>query len=117
MHLLQLKALLVTAPGAGFAKPPTGKRGRLGANRWFLVSLLLSGWLGAAACQETAAPAPPVVLPPVVPLPGPGRLVVSCDPGGCWDEFGVRYDRADAGVFVRVDGRSCLMTQGRMRCE
>jgi len=73
--------------------------------------------MDAVVAQETAAPNPPVALPPVVPLPGPGRLVVSCDPGGCWDEFGVRFDRADAGVFVRVDGRSCLMVKGRMHCE
>ena len=81
-----------------------------------LLILMLSGWLGQVASQETSRPAPPITLPPVVPLPGPGRLVVSCDPGGCWDEFGVRYDRADASVFVRVDGRSCLMIKGRMHC-
>jgi len=81
-----------------------------------LLILMLSGWLGHVASQETSRPTPPITLPPVVPLPGPGRLVVSCDPGGCWDEFGVRYDRADAGVFVRVDGRSCLMIKGRMHC-
>ncbi|MCW5643151.1 MAG: hypothetical protein KIT63_13715 [Rhodoferax sp.] len=64
---------------------------------------------------DAATPAP--VLPPVVPAPGPGMLIVSCDPGGCWDEYGMRYDRADAGVFVRRDGSSCLAVRGRMRCE
>ncbi len=82
-----------------------------------LASLLLSGWLGGASAQQSAKTVSPAALPPVVPVPGPGRLVVSCDPGGCWDEFGVRYDRADAGVFIGKDGRSCLMLKGRMHCE
>lgn len=69
----------------------------------------------ALSAALAAPPAP--ALPPVVPAPGPGMLVVSCDPGGCWDEFGVRYDRADAGVFIRRDGKSCLMRKQRMHCE
>lgn len=73
--------------------------------------------VGAALAQDTGKPAQPLPLPPVAPAPGPGRLVVSCDPGGCWDEFGVRYDRADAGVFIRKDGRSCIAVKGRMHCE
>jgi len=79
--------------------------------------LLLSGWLAGAAAQQPTAMPPPVAPPAVVPLPGPGRLVVSCDPGGCWDEFGMRYDRAGAGAFVRADGSSCLRIKGRMHCE
>jgi len=82
-----------------------------------LASLLLVGWPAGASAQQSAKPVPSVALPPVVPASGPGRLVVSCDAGGCWDEFGVRYDRADGGIFVRVDGRSCLMANGRMHCE
>ena len=82
-----------------------------------VVGLALVLGCGAAAAQQPAKESPPIVLPPVVPLPGPGRLIVSCDPGGCWDEFGVRYDRAGDGAFVRDDGTSCLMTKGRMHCE
>ena len=82
-----------------------------------IVVLLCSGWVMAAPAQESAKPSTSAAPPPVVPLPGPGSLVVSCDPGGCWDEFGVRYDRADPGVFVRVDGKSCVMSKGRMHCE
>ena len=73
-------------------------------------------WAGSAMAQEAPQP-PPLVLPPVVPASGPGRLVVSCDPGGCWDEFGGRYNRADSDVFIRDDGRSCLSIRGRMHCE
>jgi len=83
---------------------------------WFLFALMCAG-LENAASQERARAVPPAALPPVVPAPGPGMLIVSCDPGGCWDEVGVRYDRADAGVFVRRDGRSCLMIKRRMHCE
>ncbi|MCB1999828.1 MAG: hypothetical protein R3E92_00675 [Burkholderiaceae bacterium] len=81
-----------------------------------LPCLMVVSAQGAALAQR-APPVQPPQLPPVVPAPGPGMLVVSCDPGGCWDEFGMRYDRADAGVFIRRDGRSCLMVKGRMRCE
>lgn len=44
-------------------------------------------------------------------------LIVSCDPGGCWDENGVRYDAAGAGVFIRRDGKSCESIRGRMACK
>lgn len=44
-------------------------------------------------------------------------LIVGCDPGGCWDEFGVRYDRAGGGVFIRADGRECIDVRGRMACR
>jgi hypothetical protein len=44
-------------------------------------------------------------------------LIVSCDPGGCWDEFGVRYDRAGGGVFIRPDGHECTAVRGRMACR
>lgn len=84
---------------------------------WLCCWWCLLAAAGIATAQEAAKPVPPASLPAVVPAPGPGRLVVSCDPGGCWDEFGVRYDRADAGVFIRKDGRSCLAVEGRMRCE
>lgn len=80
------------------------------------LALALAFTIGVAMAQEPAKPVP-AVLPPVVPASGPGRLVVSCDPGGCWDEFGGRYDRADTDVFIRGDGRSCLLIRGRMHCE
>lgn len=98
------------------AESGLGRAGRTSRLAAIFAGLLLSGWMGGVVAQKAAESIPPVALPPVVPAPGPGRLVVSCDPGGCWDEFGVRYDRADATVFVRVDGRSCLMIKGRMHC-
>ncbi len=109
------------------------RRTEAGVVRWrsaVLPGLLVLAGQGVAVAQLPTAPPPadgtpaeslpadaPLQLPPVVPAPGPGMLIVSCDPGGCWDEFGMRYDRADAGVFIRRDGRSCLMVKGRMRCE
>ncbi len=84
-----------------------------------VLGMLVCG-TGVALAQQpdpTERPAEAPALPPVVPAPGPGMLVVSCDPGGCWDEFGMRYDRADAGVFIRRDGSSCIMHKGRMHCE
>ncbi|MEO8546678.1 MAG: hypothetical protein ABI434_24040 [Burkholderiaceae bacterium] len=44
-------------------------------------------------------------------------LIVSCDPGGCWDEFGTRYDRAGDGVFIRPDGHECRVERGRFHCK
>lgn len=44
-------------------------------------------------------------------------LIVGCDPGGCWDEFGVRYNRAGGGVFIRPDGHECTDVRGRMACR
>lgn len=80
------------------------------------LTLTLTLTFGVAMAQDAAKPLP-LVLPPVVPASGPGRLVVSCDPGGCWDEFGGRYDRADTDVFIRGDGKGCLLIRGRMHCE
>lgn len=85
--------------------------------RLHAIALCLFLAVGGAAAQQPARPLPPPTLPPVIPLPGPGMLVVSCDPGGCWDEFGGRYDRAGGGAFVRGDGKSCLMIKNRMHCE
>ncbi len=75
--------------------------------------LLLSG-----TCVAAAPAVPPLTPKPAATVAAPpSALIVSCDPGGCWDENGVRYDAAGGGVFIRIDGRSCESIRGRMACK
>ena len=74
--------------------------------------VLLLVCAGAVAAQGTPQP----VKPDSKPLVAASVLIVSCDPGGCWDENGVRYDAAGGGIFVRRDGASCQAVRGRMQC-
>jgi len=83
----------------------------MGAHR--VSTVLLTAWTCAVAAQQAPVPAPVASTPAV----GPTMLIVSCDPGGCWDEFGVRYDRAGGGVFIRPDGHECTAVRGRMACR
>lgn len=47
-----------------------------------------------------------------------GGQLVNCDPAGCWDTSGNRYNRAAGGNFYRQDGRFCqAQGQGRARCD
>lgn len=65
-----------------------------------------------------ATPTPPPAYKPAQTLAAaPSALIVSCDPGGCWDENGVRYDAAGGGIFIRIDGKSCESIRGRMTCK
>ena len=66
---------------------------------------------------HAAPPAPPPAKADLVPAGAASVLVVSCDPGGCWDEYGMRYDAAGGGVFIRRDGKSCQSVRGRMICQ
>lgn len=78
---------------------------------------LLAAWTGGVAAQNAPAPVPSAPASASAPTTGPTMLIVGCDPGGCWDEFGVRYDRAGGGVFIRADGRECIDVRGRMACR
>lgn len=73
-----------------------------------VVALLLAG-NPAGAAQPAAAPAKPAAAVPAI--------IASCDPGGCWDENGVRYDAAGGGVYLRRDGASCQSVRGSMLCK
>ena len=71
----------------------------------------------AAAPTQTPTPAPPPMKSELLSAGTSSVLVVSCDPGGCWDENGVRYDASGGGVFIRRDGKSCQSIRGRMICQ
>ena len=79
--------------------------------RWMFF-FLASASVMAAPVTPLLAPKPAAIL-----AAAPSALIVSCDPGGCWDENGVRYDAAGAGVFIRRDGKSCESSRGRMACK
>ncbi|MEO8855610.1 MAG: hypothetical protein ABI343_01350 [Burkholderiaceae bacterium] len=78
---------------------------------WQIAGVLLAS-SGAFAAPPVRSPVKPDTVPAA-----PSVLVVSCDPGGCWDENGLRYDRAGGGVFIRRDGASCESIRGRMACK
>ncbi|MEP6972331.1 MAG: hypothetical protein ABJA49_17925 [Betaproteobacteria bacterium] len=81
---------------------------------------LLMAWACSVAAQSAprpAASAPRPASSAPVRSSGPSMLIVSCDPGGCWDEFGTRYDRAGDGVFIRPDGHECRVERGRFHCK
>lgn len=64
-----------------------------------------------AASTSPKAPAPAPVAPsPVTPL-------VNCDPAGCWDTAGRRYNNAAGGNFVRNDGKFCVNNGGVVQCH
>jgi hypothetical protein len=72
----------------------------------------------SSACVVAAPLGPPLTPRRAATVQAlPTALIVSCDPGGCWDENGVRYDAAGDGIFIRVDGRSCESIRGRMVCK
>ncbi len=75
-------------------------------------------FLLSSACVAAAPAMPPLTPKPAATVaPAQSVLIVSCDPGGCWDENGVRYDAAGGGIFIRIDGRSCESIRGRMACK
>lgn len=65
----------------------------------------------AASSSSKAHEAPvPVAPAPVTPL-------VNCDPAGCWDTAGRRYNNAAGGNFVRNDGKFCVNNGGVVQCH
>jgi hypothetical protein len=48
-----------------------------------------------------------------------GRPVsmANCDPAGCWDTSGTRYNRAAGDTFFRQDGRACQRVGDQLQCN
>ena len=44
-------------------------------------------------------------------------IIMSCDAGGCWDDFGNRYNHAGGGNLFRQDGRFCMRTGSDLMCN
>lgn len=62
---------------------------------------------------------PTPMVPLASSLPPPQKLqpstTTSCDPSGCWDNVGNRYNRA-AGGFFRDDGKFCQKVGSGVQC-
>ena len=77
----------------------------------------------ARACKyggnvEPAEPAPSKRAESVSTggIPQPAQLT-SCDPAGCWDTTGTRYNRAAGGNFFRSDGKFCTSSGAQLICN
>lgn len=44
-------------------------------------------------------------------------IITSCDAGGCWDDFGNRYNHAGGGNLFRQDGRFCMRNGPDLQCN
>jgi hypothetical protein len=45
------------------------------------------------------------------------RTLVNCDPAGCWDTQGKRYNGGAGGVFFSTDGRTCIRAGTNLNCN
>lgn len=53
-----------------------------------------------------------------IPVPPPTPSVITnCDPGGCWDNLGNRYNGSGGPTHIRQDGRVCQNIGGMMQCN
>ncbi|MBS1190321.1 MAG: hypothetical protein H6R10_2113 [Rhodocyclaceae bacterium] len=50
------------------------------------------------------------------PTPAPPATIISCDPGGCWDNGGLRYQGSGA-MMIRSDGKVCRPIANMMQCN
>lgn len=58
----------------------------------------------------------PVTTAPPVPAPVPS-VITNCDPGGCWDDVGNRYNKGAGTTHFTQDGRVCQNIGGMMQCN
>ncbi|HJV53836.1 MAG TPA: hypothetical protein VJ652_20385, partial [Noviherbaspirillum sp.] len=61
------------------------------------------------------ATAAPVVVPPHDAAPVPPPTIGTCDPGGCWDTGGNRYNGGN-GTFLNGSGRLCQRNGVSIQC-
>lgn len=85
---------------------------------------LTAAQLAASAklCAGVDVPMPePVTMqpyaPPAAPAPAAPAQITNCDPAGCWDTNGVRYNRgAGATHFPSTGGPACQLIDSQMIC-
>jgi hypothetical protein len=78
--------------------------------------LTASQQAAAAQCAGYDVPIPP---PPVVQnkLPTTPSVITSCDPAGCWDNNGIRYNKGAGATHVPSNGDpACQLINGQMHC-
>ena len=47
----------------------------------------------------------------------PPTQITSCDPGGCWDTRGQRFNNTGGGTFHRTDGKFCTQAGPNLICN
>lgn len=50
------------------------------------------------------------------PYAPPPSIITSCDPGGCWDNQGNRYNKGAGQTYFPSSGGACQMINGAMHC-
>jgi len=86
-----------------------GSRGLTAAQRD-----VLSRCAGIPSGTSTPAPSVPTSAP--APARAPGHIT-SCDSGGCWDNYGTRYNHGAGPTHIRQDGRVCQSVGNMMQCN
>lgn len=69
---------------------------------------------GPASAPPSKPPAP--VAAPRDLTPAPPSVIGVCDPGGCWDTGGNRYNGGASGTFLNGSGRLCQRNGVSMQC-
>jgi hypothetical protein len=52
-------------------------------------------------------------IPASAPVPS---IITNCDPGGCWDNLGGRYNHGAGPTYFGPSGRACNLDGGQMAC-
>lgn len=72
----------------------------------------------AQLCSDISLPTPtPSATRAPSPVPSMPAVITSCDPGGCWDSNGLRYNKgAGTTHFPANGGHACQYISGQMIC-
>ena len=64
----------------------------------------------------TARPVPVAPSPPTITLPARPAVLTLCDTGGCWDNFGARYNGTGT-ILQGPGGVPCTRSGDRIECR
>ncbi|MGB4672379.1 MAG: DUF4124 domain-containing protein [Azovibrio sp.] len=96
--------------------PMKGSQGGLTASQRSVLASCAG--LNVPAPAPASIPIPVPIMPSAALPPPPPSVITSCDPGGCSDSNGNRYNgTAGQGAFHRQDGRFCLHVGDQMQCN
>jgi len=78
-----------------------------------------NGQLTAAQLSALRSCAGGSTSAPSKPMPAPPRpsSITSCDPGGCWDNLGNRYNKGAGTTYFNQHGGVCQSVGGQMHCQ
>lgn len=73
------------------------------------------GRMPAPRAVSPVVPVPTLPPSPAVPMPGPPQPIGSCDPGGCRDAAGARYN-GTGNATLDANGRICHRNGAFVQC-